>query len=194
MLTSPLRRQTAWSRKTESCITRHGKGELPHLRTQWYIQWCKIVLNCSDRNAMTSAATMPCLSYMFYIIQFHLNVLQRYIFVNKPHVLPWAYGCGYSGCPGGLQDLLFEDEDALPLFWGQHGDLFWGQLQHLHDQGSLENNRQTGEPHCSQIRYWQAVMLKPKYLQKHSIWIQKESQIFQNSLRVLIFPLNNYVM
>lgn len=139
MLTSPLRRQTAWSRKTESCITRHGKGELPHLRTQWYIQWCKIVLNCSDRNATTSAATMPCLSYMFYIIQFHLNVLQRYIFVNKPHVLPWAYGCGYSGCPGGLQDLLFEDEDALPLFWGQHGDLFWGQLQHLHDQGGLKN-------------------------------------------------------
>lgn len=37
-----------------------------------------------------------------------------------------------------LLNLLFEDEDALPLLRGQHGNLFWGQLQDLHDQGGLE--------------------------------------------------------
>lgn len=42
-------------------------------------------------------------------------------------------------CPScSLLNLLFEDEDALPLLRGQHGDLFWGQLQDLHDQGGLE--------------------------------------------------------
>lgn len=44
-----------------------------------------------------------------------------------------------------LLNLLFEDEDALPLLWGQHGDLFWGQLQNLHDESSLEDkNRKRG--------------------------------------------------
>lgn len=43
-----------------------------------------------------------------------------------------------SRCACGLLNLLFEDEDALPLLWRQHGDLLWGQLQHLHDEGSLE--------------------------------------------------------
>lgn len=37
-----------------------------------------------------------------------------------------------------LLNLLFEDENALSLLRGQHGNLFWGQLQDLHDQGSLE--------------------------------------------------------
>lgn len=44
-----------------------------------------------------------------------------------------------------LLNLLFEDEDALPLLRGQHGDLFWGQLQNLHDESSLEDrNRKRG--------------------------------------------------
>lgn len=37
-----------------------------------------------------------------------------------------------------LLNLLFEDENALSLLRGQHGNLFWGQLQDLHDQGGLE--------------------------------------------------------
>lgn len=45
---------------------------------------------------------------------------------------------GLSRCSCCLLNLLFEDEDALPLLWGQHGNLFWGQLQDLHDQSSLQ--------------------------------------------------------
>lgn len=47
-----------------------------------------------------------------------------------------------SRCTCGLLDLLFEDEDALPLLWRQHGDLLRGQLQHLHDESSLEDATQ----------------------------------------------------
>lgn len=44
-----------------------------------------------------------------------------------------------SRCACGLLNLLFEDEDALPLLWRQHGDLLRGQLQDLHDQSGLED-------------------------------------------------------
>lgn len=37
-----------------------------------------------------------------------------------------------------LLNLFFQDEDALPLLWRQHGDLFRGELQHLHDECSLD--------------------------------------------------------
>lgn len=46
----------------------------------------------------------------------------------------WCASCS-------LLNLLFEDEDALPLLRRQHGDLFWGQLQDLHDESSLEKKR-----------------------------------------------------
>lgn len=36
-----------------------------------------------------------------------------------------------------LLNLLLQYQDTLSLFWWQHGDLFWGQLQDLHNQGSL---------------------------------------------------------
>lgn len=44
-----------------------------------------------------------------------------------------------------LLNLLFEDEDALPLLRGQHGDLFWGQLQNLHDESRLEDKNRKRE-------------------------------------------------
>lgn len=48
-----------------------------------------------------------------------------------------------SRCPTcRLLNLLFEDEDALPLLRRQHSDLFWGQLQDLHNQGGLERGNQ----------------------------------------------------
>lgn len=47
--------------------------------------------------------------------------------------------------PCSLLNLLLEDEDALPLLWGQHGDLFRGQLQDLHNQGSLERDKEKGQ-------------------------------------------------
>lgn len=55
--------------------------------------------------------------------------------------------CGSAGPSRrsrGLLNLLFEDEDALPLLWRQHGDLFWGQLQDLHDESSLEDKNRRG--------------------------------------------------
>lgn len=42
-----------------------------------------------------------------------------------------------SGCACRLLNLLLQYQDTLSLFWWQHGDLFWGQLQYLHNQGSL---------------------------------------------------------
>lgn len=54
--------------------------------------------------------------------------------------------CGSAGPSRrsrGLLNLLLEDEDALPLLWRQHGDLFWGQLQDLHDESSLEDKNRT---------------------------------------------------
>ena len=41
-----------------------------------------------------------------------------------------------------LLDLLFEDENALSLLRGQHGDLFRGELEHLHDQGGLQEGEE----------------------------------------------------
>lgn len=55
-----------------------------------------------------------------------------------------------SRCPSCcLLNLLFKDEDALSLLWRQHGDLFRGQLQDLHDQGGLKrDDYYLGETFC----------------------------------------------
>lgn len=56
------------------------------------------------------------------------------------HLKPFGYLVSETSWrpPCRLLNLLFEDEDALPLLRGQHSYLFWGELQDLHDQGGLQ--------------------------------------------------------
>lgn len=96
----------------------------------------------------------------------------------KSQIAPWLSGgpdrptpnqfgsAGPSRRSCRLLNLLFEDEDALPLLRGQHGDLLWGQLQNLHDESSLEDkNRKKGAnitPHTHTHRRIKHLKLKSK--------------------------------
>lgn len=106
---------------------------------------------------------------------------------NETSCRPTLFPVGPSRCPSSsLLNLLFEDEDALPLLRGQHCDLFWGQLQDLHNQGSLEGRtKREVEWAVSPSKWTENAESHLFDVSRHVRWQQENQNSFLKSLIVL---------
>lgn len=121
-------KQVSESRNVTSCVNWMTAWPLNKAKHEDVSKWpanCSLVTETEQRNRKGKHSVLP----------------QAFLSAPVPRS---------SRSPCSLLNLLFEDEDALPLFWRQHRYLFWSQLQYLHDQGSL-GRKQMHQPHCSQV-------------------------------------------